>query len=145
MREMILLFEINDPKMKTAITSALLPLKIRVKQIRPEEYGKKLGVLAGTLPEETSADSQMAAADGNQPATTGEQICTSLSDSMLVLCGIQGNKLNLVLSALRSKGVRLPYKAILTPDNQNWKPGELLNELKKEHEAMTSGAAGAHS
>ncbi len=130
MKETILLFQITDQKVKTAIRAALLPLKIRVKQISPDEYGKKLGVLAGSLPEEATSYEKAAEAS---PA---------LSDSMMILCGIDGPKLDRVLAALRSKNVRLPYKAVLTPSNQEWTPVECLSELKKEHAAMT-GATGS--
>ncbi len=129
MRETILLFQITDKKMKTAVASALLPLKIRVKQVSAEECGKKLGILAGVLPEEET-EAPAASADGEP-----------LTDPMMILCGIDGRKLNLVLAALRSKNVRIPYKAVLTPSNQEWTPAECLAELKREHEAMNAGSS----
>ncbi len=125
MKETILLFQITDRKLKTAITAALLPLKIRVKQVSSVDFGKKLGVLAGTLTDSSDADALPAA----EP----------LTDSMMILCGIEGSRLDRVLAALRSKNVRLPYKAVLTPSNQEWTPAECLSELKREHEAMSSG------
>ncbi len=131
MRETILLFQITDKKMKTAITTALLPLKIRVKQISQEDFSKKLGVLAGTLPESVPEET----------AASEEILPEPLSDSMMILCGIEGKKLNSVLSALRSRHVQIPYKAVLTPSNQEWTPAECLAELKREHEAMSAGAS----
>ncbi|MDO4617642.1 MAG: DUF3783 domain-containing protein [Lachnospiraceae bacterium] len=129
MKETILLFQITDKKMKTALTTALLPLKIRVKQVAEEDYGKKLGILAGVLPEE-DAEASAASADS-----------VPLTDPMMILCGIGDQKLNRLLAALRSKNVRIPYKAMLTPTNQEWTPAECLTELKREHEAMTIGTA----
>lgn len=126
MKETVLLFEIQDKKMKTAITTALLPLKVKVKQVAPADYNKKLGVIAGTLPD-----------TGEQESLAAE----SLSDSMMILCGIYGARLERILNSLRSRNVRLPYKAILTESNQEWTPVECLEELKKEHAALIAGAS----
>ncbi len=129
MRETILIFQMDDKKMKAAVTAALLPLKVRVKAIPQTDFHKKLGVLAGIL-----EDTQITDGSAADPAAQGP-----LSDSMMILCGINDAKLNRILAALRSKNVRIPYKAVLTASNQEWTAYECLEELKKEHEAFASG------
>ena len=47
MKETIMLFHIEDSRRLSAIRRALLPLKLRVKVISPEEYCQPVGYLAG--------------------------------------------------------------------------------------------------
>ena len=63
----------------------------------------------------------------------------TLDASMLVMAGVDGNRLNQVLTAIKKAVVgKIPYKAIVTETNQNWLPKTLLEELKQEHEQMQS-------
>ncbi|MBQ7980412.1 MAG: DUF3783 domain-containing protein, partial [Oscillospiraceae bacterium] len=51
--------------------------------------------------------------------------------------GIEGKRLDLLLKAIRAAGLNIPLKAIVTATNQSKSVEWLLDELKKEHEAMT--------
>ncbi|MBQ8095389.1 MAG: DUF3783 domain-containing protein [Clostridia bacterium] len=46
------------------------------------------------------------------------------------------------LDALKSAGVVVPLKAVVTPTNVNWTVSELIQEITKEHEAMSAGKGG---
>lgn len=124
MRETILLFQIPDKKIRLKIEMALFPLRTQVRYIREEDYHQPLGVLANIK--------DLAPAEGTY---TGEP----LPAPMLVFCGLSEQKLNQALAALRKSGAGpLPYKAVLTPTNQTWKPMDCFEELKREHEYMSS-------
>lgn len=58
------------------------------------------------------------------------------NDEMLVLYNISGSSLDRFLRGMKSGGVDIPYKAVLTKTNCGWLPAELCRELKKEHEQM---------
>lgn len=57
----------------------------------------------------------------------------------LVLCGLPGPEREALLDALRTAGAAIPLKAIVTPTNQNWRFGQLLAELAREHAALHGG------
>lgn len=60
----------------------------------------------------------------------------SVTDEMMVLCGLDEDDLDRVLGALRGAGLIVPYKAVLTPTNKDWTGAQLLAELRTEHEEM---------
>ena len=121
MKSSILLFQIPKP-LSIKIIKNLLPLKIKIRQIRPEEYHLPVGALAGvsnTKPSESISHDQ------------------NLSDPMIVFSGLTNAQLDYALSAIRRSGAGfILYKAVLTMTNQNWNAFELLEELKKEHKKM---------
>jgi len=59
----------------------------------------------------------------------------SPAGKMLVLCGLQGGRLDTLLDALRKAGVT-GHRAVLTPRSRTWTPFQLLAELDKEQAAM---------
>lgn len=74
--------------------------------------------------------------DGGGAETDGQ------ADECLVIAGFERGELNELVDSLRETGVRIPLKAIYTPHNSAWSFKQLIAELKKEHEYMTSGGAG---
>lgn len=156
-KEQVLLFGLTDAKMKQSVKQALLPLRVRIRVVAPSEYRKQIGALAG-LPgfEEDSAkqagsasDTEKEAAEKNPntanaagsstPENAAQNSPQELSDPMLVLAFLAPGRLDEVLLALRRQHVVLPYKAVLTESNASWTAPALLDELKKEHEAMHCG------
>ena len=75
------------------------------------------------------------------PRELGDQELQSVADSSGVLCisGLSGAKLDRLLQALRQEGVSIPLKAVVTPTNQRWTFLQLIQELQREHEAVTQG------
>ena len=128
MRETILLFNFSDGDRKKKLLRALLPLRMKVKEIAIEEYGKPLGDLAGIKGFSMNGEESFS---GEGRMTLGE-----LSGEMLVMAGLSENQVDQVLKALRRAGLDIPYKAVLTAANQNWNVWDLFQEIKKEHETM---------
>ena len=58
---------------------------------------------------------------------------------MIVFAFFEDSRLNQALAALRKSGAGpLPYKAILTPTNQNWTPAECFDDVYKRQVLDTS-------
>ena len=57
----------------------------------------------------------------------------------IVLDGLDQRRLDAVLSELRRRKVHIPLKAVVTPTNALWTPGELYAELCREREAIARG------
>lgn len=127
MKETILLFNINDRNMKLKLERVLLPLKLRVRRIPVSQYQQTLASLCGLEP-----------ANDREPSIKSSETVSvpSFSDPMIIFAGLSESTLDRVLSGLRSQQIRIPYKAVLTPTNQNWTPEECYLEIKKEHEQM---------
>lgn len=120
MRETILLFHFSDRDKRNRIARALLPLKIKIKEIEKADYLKPVGYLAGNKEIEAAQETY----DG--PELEGE---------LMLLAGIGGSRMDAVLKAVR-RAAPVPYKAVLTPTNQYWNVLELFKEIKEEHEMM---------
>ena len=53
-----------------------------------------------------------------------------------VFCGLDDWKLDIVLADLHKQGAVIPLKATVTPTNQHWTLGKLLEELCAERAAL---------
>lgn len=136
MRECILLFQFEQARQKKLIAQ-LMMAKFRVKVVSPEEMELPVGYLAGNkelLQEEARQEAEIR----GQAGQAGEAgALKPLDGEMLVMAGVTSGRLNMVLQAIRKAGIgSVPYKAVVTETNQTWKAKDLLEELKKEHEAM---------
>ncbi|MGN0288503.1 MAG: DUF3783 domain-containing protein [Lachnospiraceae bacterium] len=133
MRECILLFQFEQARQKKLIAQ-LMMAKFRVKVVSPEEMELPVGYLAGNkelLQEEARQEAEIREQAGEAGALK------PLDGEMLVMAGVTSGRLNMVLQAIRKAGIgSVPYKAVITETNQTWKAKDLLEELKKEHEAM---------
>ena len=119
-------------------------MKITVDRI-PEEImtvNYKLGELVnGTYKKATD---MIAADDRKQENVTGHSSETgavnvqtkSRADSLILLCNLKDKRLDKMLFELRHGEVKVMYKAILTPSNQNWTVPMLMQELRRERFAM---------
>lgn len=122
MRETILLFHFTDRQKRNKVVSALVPLKLKIKEIEKKDYLQPIGFLAGSKDISPVEEEY----DGDE-----------LEGEMLLMAGISGARMDMVLRALRKSGVGpIPYKAAMTPTNQHWNPVQLFAEIKEEHEKM---------
>ena len=95
--------------------------KLRLRTVTvAENYGKSLGSLAGY-----AAGTVPVSAETTLPET-----------GLLVMCGLKNSRMDKLLAALRTAGIRIPHKAVLTPTNQNWNVYQLAQELERERQAM---------
>lgn len=125
MKETILLFGFEEREKQRRLVRALLPLKLRVREVEKKDFGRPVGYLSGekdVLPADDGGDM------GNDRSLDGE---------MLLMAGLSSGRVDQVLHAIRKAGTGpIPYKAVLTGSNRNWNAYQLLEELKKEHESM---------
>lgn len=142
MRETILLFHFTDKDRRNKLMRALLPLRMKVKEILPEDYGKQMGYLAGLKEFTTQEEKDFV----KQLQTEGQPHMEDISaqnpsqefpGEMMVMAGLGGGRIDQVLRAVRKSGISVPYKAVLTAANQTWNAWELFAEIKKEHETMS--------
>lgn len=124
MKEAILLIHFTDRARRKQLIKALLPLKLPLKEIPQEDYGKRIGYLAG-----------MKELGSDEIGSAGEE----LSGELLVMAGLSSQRMDQVVRNIRKSGIYIPYKAVLTPSNQSWNVWELFDEIKKEHEKMSGG------
>ena len=120
----VFLYQI-PPKKLSQLRVIGTQMKLRLRVVKPEEFGLPLGVLTGAMPkqDETAA---------------GEE--TPFSDEMLVMAGLSPAQMDLFLNRLRrGKGTSVALKAVVTPTNETWNAYELHRELTAEHEAMQRG------
>lgn len=101
---------------------------IKFKVVPPKEFGLPLNVLFGFVP-------QGAASPGKEEPEAKE--APFFQEEMLLMYQINGSAMDKFLRALRQAEVTIPLKAVLTPTNSTWLPQDLLQELQKEHEAMS--------
>ena len=93
-------------------------LKLRMRVVTPDKYHLTLLDLAeGT----------------GEAGEAGETI----PESMLVFCGLNGAFLNQVLEVIRvAKLPPIQFKAVMTEDNKQWNSLQLVEELRREKEAL---------
>jgi hypothetical protein len=61
------------------------------------------------------------------------------ADECLVFAGFEKGALTRTLDLLKARGATVTLKAIYTPFNRDWSLAHLINELAREHSAMTGG------
>lgn len=118
MKETVLLINFKDNQKLQKVQRALLPLRIKMKVVTPDEFCQPIGYLAGVkeiMPVETTTEK------------------TELEKEMLVFAAIDGDLLQYILQALRKAGTPVDYKAVLTEYNLTWNCMQLYRELEQEH------------
>lgn len=140
MKETLLLLGFSKER-QSKLVRALLPLKMRIRRVEPDQYEEPLGALVGLEPTE-GEKTQPGQDNETMPMGDEEQSTTKqtqpMEDEMLVMAGLSDRRVDAVLGALRKGKVGpIPYKAVLTAANQSWNGYELLAELKKEHARFT--------
>lgn len=117
------MYNLNSEKGRK-IKLLCLKNRIRIREIRPEQYLESVGYLAGVKEMPSSGK------------IYGEQ---GFEDEMLVFRGFDGQSLPAFLREMaKNKVDRIALKAVITPDNASWDSIRLYEEIKKEHEALHS-------
>lgn len=113
-RSKILCYNIS-PETLAALTREARKLNAETVPVAPESYGLPLlSVVSGVK------------ANPN-PLASG-----CLKEGMLVFVNFPDTMLDVFLSVLREKGIRVALKAVLTPHNAVWDAHTLYNELCRE-------------
>ena len=124
MKKQILLYNIKDKKRALDIRRVLMPLKIRIKQVAPTDFGQPIGYLADidgfTALEDLSGD-------------------FSFDDEMMVMVGLNSFEIDQVIKGFHKRRIAgIPLKAVLTEENQKWDSKKLYENLREEHAKMNS-------
>lgn len=124
MKKQILLYNIKDKKRALDIRKVLMPLKIRIKQVAPTDFGQPIGYLADI---------------------DGFDACEDLSgdfsfdDEMMIMVGLTSLEIDQVIKGFHKKRIAgIPLKAVLTSENQKWNSKKLYENLREEHTKMHS-------
>lgn len=115
----LLLFNIA-PQKRAALQVIALRCGCRLQAVPTERHGATLAQILS----------------GEEGAAAPEEPFT---EELLVLAGVNQRQLDTVLSELRRRKAHIPLKAVLTPTNAAWTPGELYAELCAEREAIRQG------
>jgi hypothetical protein len=94
--------------------------KIQLKVFGKESAGIKVGKLVGFSGFNEEERSENTAPD----------------DECLIISGFSGKEMDHLLGDLKKYGVEIALKCVVTAYNQGWTLCSLIEELKKEHEAM---------
>ena len=104
-KETVLFINFQDKDKLRKVKYAMIPLKMRMVQVKKEAYSQTIGYLAGLKEMEE-----------NPEKYAGEE----LDQEMMIFAGLSNQRLDELLKAMRKAGVRVPYKAILTETNCTW-------------------------
>lgn len=106
-----------------AVRAVMDELGVRVRTISSENLGDLVGAVAG-LP-----GMRMHPKPATQDAPCEE---------FMLVCAMEGPKLNQLLAAMRAAGVPVGHKAMVTAHNRLWPVGLLMQEVAREHAALGS-------
>ena len=116
MPEKILLFQ-TEQTTTEKIRKLTENKKIRLICVKPEEFNRSLGDLAG-IPSEVIPGEEEVLPD----------------TSLMVFCNVSEKHFNKLLFELRTKNIVVDYKAALTEANRYWTVGRLYPELVRERQ-----------
>ena len=117
MKKIILAYNFTPDRLSGVKRSAV-SVKASVKVVGKEEYGQKLGFLAGVQ-----------GYTAHDALTEG-----SFDDEMLLMCGFENGDIDTFIKALRKHGVgKVGLKAILTQTNVEWNSTELYEAIMEDH------------
>ncbi len=115
--ETVLSYNISGERL-TLLENAVSASGMKHTVIPAEKAGETIGFLAGY----------------NGFSSNGTNI--SSDEECVVFSGISSKRLDVLLKNMRSAGLDIPLKAVVTAYNQNMSLDRLIAELKKEHEAV---------
>lgn len=96
-------------------------LGLRLRRVMQGEYGQPVGSFVDVLP-------WMDAPQSDEP----------LHDKMLVFAYVSDFHLDIILRSMKAEHIAVgSYKAVLTENNAEWNAYTLLEELRREREALT--------
>ena len=126
MRSMILCYNLKGTKKGRKLGMLGSFLGFRIKYVEKEEYLKSIGELTGLINEKETTDSQI----------SEQQDTEAFEEEMIVIQMEDHRMLDKLLFQMRKEKVKIPLKAVVTAQNQNWTSEALYKEIKKEHETM---------
>lgn len=124
MRELVLYYTPSKSPQTAKLKGVLVRMGIRIRNVTPDQLDQKIGHLAGVPGYEASGGPNVP----GRPAIPDQEV--------LVLHLFTGSRLDELLRNLKTAGVRIALKAVVTESNCGWTFCELYEELLKEHASM---------
>lgn len=141
--EMVLYYNPGTPeslKHTAMMKSVLVRMGVKIRNIAPEQVLETVGYLAG-VPGEKSREERLEQDTETAGVKAAEKL-PEITEQVLVMKNFSGRRIDELLSNLRRAGVpKIDLKAVLTEHNSSWTFYHLYEELKEEHQAMTSGGS----
>ena len=119
-RETVLLYQPEGSELGAQLKPILERMGVRIKNVTPDAVGQTVGCLLGRKGFDARENPEAPA----------------LGQPMLVMDGFTDKRLEILLREMRSAGVSVPYKAVVTENNLGWLFHQLFDELAAEHAAM---------
>lgn len=119
-RETVLLYQPEGSELGAQLKPILVRMGVRIKNVTSDAVGQTVGCLLGRKGFDARENPEAPA----------------LGQPMLVMDGFTDKRLEILLREMRSAGVSVPYKAVVTENNLGWLFHQLFDELASEHAAM---------
>lgn len=126
-QEMVLYYTPEQNGNVAKVKGVLVRMGIRIRNVSPQQISETVGALAGmpgfVLSEKEAEESLF------------------IPEQMLVMHRFTSRRMDELLANLRKAGVpKIDLKAVVTPSNCTWSFYHLYEEIREEHEKMTSAA-----
>lgn len=123
MRPKALLYRLNgETEQGKTLREVLSDMKILTLTVEANQLNETAGQLAST---------NAAPTDAPPPEHAPEA-------EFMLLCALGDRQLDRLLANMRRAGISVPYKAVLTEHNKDWKLCKLIEEVTREHEFLKS-------
>lgn len=116
-KEIVLLYRHEQANHAEALLPLLERLQFDYRLVEDQELGLTVGQLAGYSP----ADPQLPVWE-KAPQTPA-----------MAMGGLVGRRLDQLLNEMVKAGIELPVKMVITPHNESWPFGQLIEEVSREH------------
>lgn len=118
-RKLVLFYDPEGGERANTLKTVLVCMGVRIKSVSGNDFAQTVGHLLGRAGFAQTQDTADAPAE-----------------PMLVMDGFTSKRLDILLREMRTHGVSVPYKAMVTEHNLPWTLRALYDELVREHEAM---------
>lgn len=118
------------------IPETILSYNIGEKTEKLEETANSLNMKHVPIPADKAGETVGFLAGYSGFSSNGTAI--SADGECVIFSGISSKRLDVLLKAMRERGLDIPLKAVVTQHNQNKSVEWLLSELAKEHQAINS-------
>ena len=115
-KEIVLLYRHEQAKNAQALLPLLERLQFDYRLVEDGELGLAVGQLAGYSPAEELPV-------WSEPPQT----------PAMAMGGLVGKRLDQLLNEMVKAGIELPVKMVITPHNESWPFGRLIEEVSREH------------
>lgn len=130
MKEIVLYYAPENSAHVGFIKGVLVQMGIKIKNLTPGRWGRRIGYLAGM----EGFEDEPAKGHNTESAL---DLPMTIKEELLILCGLSDEKLDELLERLKKAGVpRTVLKAIVTETNARWTVYELYSHLLEERRQM---------